>query len=494
MRCARQHRQQQAESSICKASPIKGSGGFAPQAVEIPSKLYPLLRNWITCGQVISNVFLSFSDLICCSVCRARIKFVNSSTGFSPLAGSSSLNRSLSATSSVDSVGQYSTSEVADLVGLKATQVRHYVRRDLLSPLRGRRGEYRFTFQDVVMLRSAKELLDAQVPVRRANRVLLDLKARNAQASRPLSSLRVQAEGTRVVVQEGNKAWDAESGQGTLPFLFDGSDTANPSDGSEKVATLSLFGADAEQGPNLTGQRDSSPQQTFDSPGYDLATRGHRPTNSLDQERRDTAKRLLETLRSSGLGNADDRSGADSESADTYAKDTNAKDTNSKDTNATKAEVAESDSLDGDLISVPEVGQLSSDDWYNLALDLEEADPGKAPAAYRQALAINPHNTDAQVNLGRLCQLKGDLKQARRHYKLALTHAPDHQLANYNMGTIYDELDEFDTACSYYSRASDIPDAHYNLARLFEVRGDELAALRHMREYRRLLEVDISGR
>ena len=479
VRCARQQRQQQAESSVCKALPIEGSGGFAPQAVEIPSKLHPLLRNWITCGQVFASVFLSFSDLICCSVCRARIKFVNSSTGFSPLAGSSSLNRSLSATSSVDSVGQYSTSEVADLVGLKATQVRHYVRRDLLSPLRGRRGEYRFTFQDVVMLRSAKELLDAQVPVRRANRVLLDLKARNAQASRPLSSLRVQAEGTRVVVQEGNKAWDAESGQGTLPFLFDGSDTANPSDGSEKVATLSLFGADAEQGPNLTGQRDSSPQQTFDSPGYDLATRGHRPTNPLDQERRDTAKRLLETLRSSGLGDADDRSGVDSESADTDAK---------------KSDTAESDSLDGDLISVPEVGQLSSDDWYNLALDLEEADPGKAPAAYRQALAINPHNTDAQVNLGRLCQLKGDLKQARRHYKLALTHAPDHQLANYNMGTIYDELDEFDTACSYYSRASDIPDAHYNLARLFEVRGDELAALRHMREYRRLLEVDISGR
>ena len=76
----------------------------------------------------------------------------------------------------------------------------------------------------------------------------------------------------------------------------------------------------------------------------------------------------------------------------------------------------------------------------------------------------------------------------------ALEMAPEHQLANYNMGTIYDELDEFETAREYYQKASAIPDAHYNLARLFEVRGDELTALRHMREYRRLLEADISGR
>ena len=398
------------------------------------------------------------------------------------MAGSSSLNNSLSTTSLVDSVGQYSTSEVAELVGLKATQVRHYVRRDLLSPLRGRRGEYRFTFQDVVMLRSAKDLLDAQVPVRRANRVLLDLKARNAQASRPLSSLRVQAEGTRVVVQEGNKAWDAESGQGTLPFLLDDSDTSNQSDGSEKVATLSVFGTDATTDLGYGGpEYDSLQSSSFDlrgDLGGDLGDHGDDGrSGSSDLERRVTAKRLLETLKSSGLGGADDQSPANVRAG------------------ATKSDSTASDnSTDGDLISVPEVSHLSSDDWYNLALDLEEADPDKAPAAYRQALAINPHNTDAQVNLGRLCQLKGDLKQARRHYKLALSHAPDHQLANYNMGTIYDELDEFDTARNYYGRACDIPDAHYNLARLFEVRGDELAALRHMREYRRLLEVDISGR
>lgn len=410
-------------------------------------------------------------------------------------------------------------------MGLKATQVRHYVRRDLLTPLRGLRGEFRFSFQDVVMLRSAKELLDADVPVRRANRVLLDLKARNAEASRPLSSLRVQAEGTRVVVQEGNTAWDAESGQGTLPFMFDtdGGQADAPAGG--KLATLSILGSGvgADGNNSASGLGDRSADYFDDAApfGLDKATQAQRDAalGLLDALRaRDSRDNSREKARLPWSEDAQDASnapeatgtpGAGAErpaTSDTYEQSDQAgveavisgsanSDSATSDSKRHEAHSPEdAPTSDDELIRVPEVSQLSSDDWYNLALDLEEADPEKAPAAYRQALTLNPKNTDAQVNLGRLCQLRGNLKQARRHYKVALEGAPEHQLANYNMGTIYDELDEFDTAREYYARAKDIPDAHYNLARLFEVRGDELAALRHMREYRRLLEADISGR
>jgi len=477
------------------------------------------------------------------------------------LAGSSSLTRSFSTASLVDSAGQYSTSEVAELVGLKATQVRHYVRRNLLTPQRGRRGEFRFSFQDVVMLRSAKELLDADVPVRRANRVLLDLKARNAQVSRPLSSMRVQAEGTRVVVQEGNKAWDAESGQGSLPFMFDAPESDDNAAGANKIAAFSILqsGSDpvfdsvlgTEDDPFADLRSGDSAENPADAPnGLDgglaeFADHVDAQVNLLgteknpqeqDRVRREAALKLLETLRLSGLtASVPDPSGERGEESrgasaagaangeDSPRSDSPRSDGPGSDGPRSKEIVKDNDqivevgeacvpetetSADGRSRSTRpnrkpeqaavdrahELSQLSSDDWYNLALDLEEADPDKAPQAYRQALAINPQNTDAQVNLGRLCQLQGNLKQARRHYKQALAHAPEHQLANYNMGTIYDELDEFATAREYYGRAKEIPDAHYNLARLFEVQGDELAALRHMKEYRRLLEADISGR
>ena len=115
--------------------------------------------------------------------------------------------------------------------------------------------------------------------------------------------------------------------------------------------------------------------------------------------------------------------------------------------------------------------ELDSDDWYNLGLDLEDADPERAPEAYLRAVALDPNNADAHVNLGRLYQLKGHLKPARRCYRKALECVPDHQLALYNLGTLFDELDELDTAAEYYRQALRIPDAHYNLARICEIRG-----------------------
>ncbi len=137
---------------------------------------------------------------------------------------------------------------------------------------------------------------------------------------------------------------------------------------------------------------------------------------------------------------------------------------------------------------LPATAELDSDDWYNLGLDLEEIEPDRAPEAYLRAISLDPTNADAHVNLGRLYQMKGQLKVARRYYRKAIEFAPDHQLALYNLGTLFDELEELDTAAEYYRQALRIPDAHYNLARICEMQGDELAALRHLRRYQQLLE------
>ncbi len=269
----------------------------------------------------------------------------------------------------------YSTREVADLIGMKADQVRHYVRRELLDPERGERGEYRFTFQDVVLLRTAKGLLDANISSRKAYKVLLKLQTELEQAQ-SLSSLRIFADGNNIVVRENNRVWEVETGQSQIDFAVQ------------------------ELADNVAG----------------LVNRN--------------------------------------------------------------------------LISARDDESLDSDDWYNLGLDLEEVDPDKAPEAYARAIDLNPENADAHVNIGRLMQLKGDLKGAKRHYQLAIDAISTHQLALYNMGTVFDELDEVEQAAEFYRRAPAVPDAHYNLARICELRGDEVSALRHMRQYRSLLERD----
>ena len=269
----------------------------------------------------------------------------------------------------------YTTKEVAELIGINSDQVRHYVRRKLIEPGRGARGEFRFSFQDVVLLRTAKRLLDAKVTTRKAYRALVKLKAELSQVE-SLSSVRIYANGPNVVVRDDNHIWEVETGQVALDFAVE-----------EAV--------------------------------------GH--VEELSEAH------LLDAARGS---------------------------------------------------------DLTSDEWYNLGLDLEEVEPVKAPDAYKEAIRIDPKNADAHVNLGRLYQLRGDLKHAKRHYELALTARPGHQLAYYNLGTVFDELDEIEKASDYYEKALGIPDAHYNLARICELNGDEVSALRHMRQYRDLIDED----
>lgn len=272
-------------------------------------------------------------------------------------------------------MGGYSTREVSELVGLKPAQVRHYVRRELIDPERTQRGDYRFAFQDVVLLRTAKGLLDANVSARKAYRILLKLQSELSHVD-SLASVRIFADGSSVVVRDDNQVWDAETGQVQLDFSV------------------------AELAGNVAS----------------------------------LANRHLSLAR--------------------------------------------------------EAGALDSDEWYNLGLDLEEVDPERAPEAYQRAIELNPKNADAHVNLGRLLQLKGNLRQAKRHYERALKAVSNHQLALYNLGTVFDELDQMEQAAEYYRRAPGVPDAHFNLARIAELNGDELNAQRYMRSYRRLLDGD----
>jgi tetratricopeptide (TPR) repeat protein len=269
----------------------------------------------------------------------------------------------------------YTTSEVSDLIGLKPAQVRHFVRRALLLPQRGERGEYRFDFQDVVLLRTAKSLLESRVSSRRALRALLKVRS-DLAGRKDLASVRIFADGNNVLVREDTGLWEVETGQSHFDF-----EAAVP---ARQVARI----------------------------------------------------------------------------------------------------------CDRNLIVTREPDALDSDDWYNLGLDLEDARSPRALDAYAKALELNPRNADAHVNLGRLLQLHGDIKRAKRHYERALDLVPNHQLALYNLGTVFDELNEFDSAAGYYQRAPAVPDAHYNLSRIFEILGDELGARRYMRSYRRMLDVD----
>jgi Flp pilus assembly protein TadD len=57
-----------------------------------------------------------------------------------------------------------------------------------------------------------------------------------------------------------------------------------------------------------------------------------------------------------------------------------------------------------------------------------------------KALALNPKNVDARVNLGNLCVREGRLSEGARHYQGALDVNPSHAIAMYNLSIIRRKL------------------------------------------------------
>jgi tetratricopeptide (TPR) repeat protein len=111
----------------------------------------------------------------------------------------------------------YSTREVAELLGIPMTRVRALVRSGVVSPQRDAKGRANFSFQDLVLLRTAKGLRDAKVPARRITKALQAL-AKQLPTDRPLSAVRVQIDGDRVIVRDHLSSWEPESRQTLLDF------------------------------------------------------------------------------------------------------------------------------------------------------------------------------------------------------------------------------------------------------------------------------------
>ena len=268
----------------------------------------------------------------------------------------------------------YTTRQVAETLGLSASRVRSLARSDLLAPARGPRNEYRFSFSDIILLRTTRDLLSAGVPLRRVKRVLRSLRDQLPD-DRPLSTLRIISDGNSIVVREEDTLWDPGSGQVQLDFSV--------RDLADMVAPIT---------PPSVDQNSSA--------------------------------------------------------------------------------------------------EMTADDWYDLALDLETVAVDRAMDTYRRALALFPGHVHAHLNLGRLLHEAGDVEAAEAHYRQALAASPESAMAAFNLGVALEDLDRLGDAIDAYRRAlrfdADMASAHYNLSRLYEARGKSKAALRHLADYKRL--------
>ena len=263
------------------------------------------------------------------------------------------------------------------MLGLSPAQIRAYATKGFLEPERGARGEMRFGFRDLILLRTAGELSAARIPQRRVQRALERLREQ-LPAGKTLTGVRITADGERVVVRDGETVWNPVSGQSLFDFSV--------AEIAEKSAPLLMRNArEARENP----------------------------------------------------------------------------------------------------------GDVSAEDWYDLACELELTSADEAKDAYERTLRIDPEHADAHVNLGRLLHEEGAPAAAEQHYRAALAAAPDHETAAFNLGVALEDLGRVDDAIAAYNAAlaldPDNADAHYNLAGIYERRGEKQAALRHLKAYRALV-------
>lgn len=111
---------------------------------------------------------------------------------------------------------EYSTREVAEISSLPARQIRRWARAGLVTPAKDTAGRWRFSFQDLALLRTAGKLLDARVSPARVARTLREL--REQMPSRPLSAVSLVVVGNRVIVRDRLASWALESRQGVFGF------------------------------------------------------------------------------------------------------------------------------------------------------------------------------------------------------------------------------------------------------------------------------------
>jgi tetratricopeptide (TPR) repeat protein len=118
---------------------------------------------------------------------------------------------------SLDSTHPYTLRGITQMLGLSRHAIGRLVELGFVQPVQGKGRTWRFSFRDVVLLRTAHELRAADIPTRQILRSLRQLKS-VLPLDTPASAIRIRAVGDRVAVRWGDAQWDADTGQLMMDF------------------------------------------------------------------------------------------------------------------------------------------------------------------------------------------------------------------------------------------------------------------------------------
>ena len=113
-----------------------------------------------------------------------------------------------------DEMHEFDSKDLKRLFGIPASQVRSLIRAGHIHPLK-KAGRLSYSFQDLIVLRTAGSLRAAKIPAQRINRTLREIRE-SLPGELPLSGLSIVAVGDRIMVREGQALRESDTGQYTL--------------------------------------------------------------------------------------------------------------------------------------------------------------------------------------------------------------------------------------------------------------------------------------
>lgn len=258
---------------------------------------------------------------------------------------------------------RFGTAEVSRLTDIPPASVRAMVRARYVSPSRGPRGSLRFSFQDLVLLRTARALVAARVPRRRVGDALRALREKLPDEL-PASGLSITAAGGRVVVHEGGEQREVLSGQLLLSLRIE------PEGKTVRLVEVSRPAAEADGGEC---ERQFEAALALEDSDVAAAVEAYRAC----------VDRHAHCGAAANLGRLLHLQGRISEAVALYRS----------------------------------VREPDADVLYNLAVALEDqGNADEAQQAYQRVLAMDEGYADAHHNLARLYQEAGDTRRALRHW------------------------------------------------------------------------------
>ncbi|MGB8298431.1 MAG: tetratricopeptide repeat protein [Polyangia bacterium] len=271
----------------------------------------------------------------------------------------------------------YSARAVASVLGMSVARLRSYLRAGVVTPTRTEKGEMRFSFDDLVLLRKAEGLVEQRIPARRVRDAIKKIRDR-LPAGASLHQVALSGEGQRVIADDGHRRWHPDSGQ--VVFDFKGS---SPDGGGATVTSLANARAGtapaAGQESPLTARDLYKRGCMLESTSAEEACDAYRAALELEPEFADAHVNLGRLLHEVG---------------DVYA--------------ALVHYRAALSLRPGDTTAAFNVGVALED--LGATID--------AIAAYRRALECEPRNPDAHYNLARLLEQDGKPDLAVRHLLL----------------------------------------------------------------------------